>query len=53
MLRHPEVTSALVGASRVGQVEDDVAALSRLDFTPEELDDIEAILGEDSEPPVW
>lgn len=53
VLRHPEVTSALVGASRVSQVEDDVAALSKLDFTPEELDDIEAILREDTEPPVW
>ena len=37
VLRDPRVTSALVGASSVAQLEDNVAALQRLDFAPEEL----------------
>ncbi|NHC45359.1 L-glyceraldehyde 3-phosphate reductase [Motilibacter aurantiacus] len=40
-LRDPRVTSALVGASSVGQLEDNVAALDRLDFTAEELAEID------------
>ena len=36
-LRDPRVTSALVGASSVEQLEDNVAALERLDFSPDEL----------------
>lgn len=44
VLRQPAVTSALVGASRVSQVEDSVATLSRLDFSQEELGAIERIL---------
>ena len=44
VLRHPGMTSALVGASRVAQVEDNVAALKNLSFTQEELDSIEAAL---------
>jgi L-glyceraldehyde 3-phosphate reductase len=44
VLRHPEVTSALMGASRVAQVEDAVAALQNLSFTAEELATIEKIL---------
>ncbi len=46
VLRHPGMTSALVGASRVGQVEDNVAALNNLDFSQEELAAIEVILAE-------
>lgn len=45
VLRGGKVTSALIGASRVDQIDDNVAALSRLDFTDEELNRIEAILG--------
>ena len=37
MLRDPRVTSALIGASSVAQLEDSVAAVERLDFTAEEL----------------
>jgi L-glyceraldehyde 3-phosphate reductase len=37
VLRDPRMTSALIGASRVEQIEDCVAALKRLDFAPEEL----------------
>jgi L-glyceraldehyde 3-phosphate reductase len=44
VLRQPTVTSALIGASRVSQVEDSVATLNRLDFTEEELSAIEKIL---------
>ena len=36
-LRDPRVTSTLIGASSVAQLESNVAALDRLDFTAEEL----------------
>jgi L-glyceraldehyde 3-phosphate reductase len=44
VLRRREVTSALVGASRVQQIEDDVAALDNLEFSAEELLQIDSIL---------
>ncbi|CAM4512262.1 L-glyceraldehyde 3-phosphate reductase [Paenibacillus endophyticus] len=44
VLRGGRVTSALIGASRVEQIDDNVAALSRLDFSDEELSRIETIL---------
>jgi len=44
VLRQPAVTSALIGASRVSQVEDGVAALNNLSFSRQELDSIESIL---------
>jgi L-glyceraldehyde 3-phosphate reductase len=44
VLRHPGMTSALVGASSVRQVEDNVAALNNLAFSAEELKAIEEIL---------
>jgi L-glyceraldehyde 3-phosphate reductase len=44
VLRHPEVTSALVGASRVAQVESAVAALSKRIFADDELQAIEQVL---------
>ena len=37
VLRDPRVTSALIGASSVAQLEDSVAAVERLDFSDEEL----------------
>jgi L-glyceraldehyde 3-phosphate reductase len=40
-LRDPRVTSALAGASRVEQLEANVTALERLDFTDAELAEIE------------
>lgn len=46
VLRHPQVTSALVGASSVQQVEDNVAALDNLEFSREELEQIETILAQ-------
>jgi L-glyceraldehyde 3-phosphate reductase len=44
VLRKPAVTSALIGASRVSQVEESVATLNKLDFSPEELIRIDHIL---------
>jgi L-glyceraldehyde 3-phosphate reductase len=40
-LRDPRVTSALVGASSVEQLDDTLGALSRLDFSDEELAEID------------
>jgi L-glyceraldehyde 3-phosphate reductase len=40
-LRDPRITSALAGASSVEQLETNVAALERLDFTDEELAEID------------
>jgi L-glyceraldehyde 3-phosphate reductase len=40
-LRDPRVTSALAGASSVQQLEENVAAVERLDFTDEELAEID------------
>ena len=44
VLRDKRVTSALIGASKVGQIEDNVAALHNLKFSEEELQKIDAIL---------
>ena len=44
VLRHPEMTSALVGASRVAQIEDAVGTLNNLTLAADELREIEAIL---------
>jgi len=44
VLRQPAVTSALIGASRVGQIDDNVAALANLAFSEAELGAIDAIL---------
>jgi L-glyceraldehyde 3-phosphate reductase len=43
VLRHPAMTSALIGASTVQQVEDNVAALRNLAFSEDELRAIDAI----------
>jgi L-glyceraldehyde 3-phosphate reductase len=40
-LRDPRVTSALIGASSVAQLEDNLAALDNLDFSDEELAEID------------
>jgi L-glyceraldehyde 3-phosphate reductase len=45
-LRHAGMTSVLVGASRTRQIEDNVAALEKLEFTEEELGAIDRILQE-------
>lgn len=43
-LRDGRVTSALIGASKVEQIEDNVAALKKLNFTKEELAAIDKIV---------
>lgn len=44
VLRKGKITTALIGASRVSQVEENVAALNNLDFSDEELAAIDDIL---------
>lgn len=44
VLRHREVTSALVGASSVGQINDAVETLTNVSFSAEELQTIDSIL---------
>jgi L-glyceraldehyde 3-phosphate reductase len=46
VLRDGRMTSALIGASRVEQIEQNVAALSNLAFSTEELVQIDAILAQ-------
>ena len=46
VLRRPEVTSALIGASRPGQLIENVKAASSAPFTQEELDTIDRILSD-------
>lgn len=43
-LRGGKITSALIGASRVSQIEENIAALTHTEFTQEELERIETIL---------
>jgi L-glyceraldehyde 3-phosphate reductase len=44
VLRDPRVTTALIGASKVSQLDDNFAALKTLDFSSDELTAIDAIL---------
>ena len=44
VLRLPQMTSALIGASSVAQLENNLGALNRLDFSDEELREIEGVL---------
>ena len=44
ILRHPQITSVLFGASRPGQIKENVAAAAAPLLTSEELHQIEAIL---------
>jgi L-glyceraldehyde 3-phosphate reductase len=43
-LRLPEITSVLIGASRISQIEDALNSLKNLDFSSEELAKIDSIL---------
>jgi L-glyceraldehyde 3-phosphate reductase len=43
VLRHPGMTSALIGASKISQVEDAVSALKNLEFSSEELTQIDEV----------
>jgi L-glyceraldehyde 3-phosphate reductase len=44
VLRDGKVTSALIGASKVSQIEDNIEVLDNLKFTKEELNKIEESL---------
>lgn len=44
ILRQRAITSALIGASRVEQIEEIVGALDKLDFSAQELSQIDTIL---------
>ena len=45
-LREGKVTTVLIGASKPEQIIENAAAVEHLDFTPEELSSIEAVLSE-------
>jgi L-glyceraldehyde 3-phosphate reductase len=51
-LRDPRVTSTLVGVSSLEQLEQNVAVLDRMDFTDDELDEIDRFATE-SEVNIW
>ncbi len=44
VLRREEMTSVIIGASRLAQIDENIRSLDRLDFTQEELDEIDSIL---------
>ena len=44
VLRDKRVTSVIIGASKVSQIEDAVGILDKMEFTPEELQTLEKIL---------
>ena len=46
ILRQPTITSALIGASKVSQIEDNVKALEKPELTGEEIEAIDKILEE-------
>jgi L-glyceraldehyde 3-phosphate reductase len=46
VLRHPGMTSALIGASKVSQIEDCVGALNKLEFSERELGAIDSIVND-------
>ncbi|MCM3785623.1 L-glyceraldehyde 3-phosphate reductase [Neobacillus mesonae] len=48
VLREGKVTSALIGASRPSQIEENVAVLNNLEFSADELAHIESILRKDN-----
>ena len=48
-LRIPEIASVLIGASRPEQIVANVQALDHLDFTPDELAEIDRILAQQGE----
>ena len=44
VLRQPAVTTALIGASKTSQIDDNVGAIKNLTFTADELKAIDNIL---------
>jgi L-glyceraldehyde 3-phosphate reductase len=53
VLRDPRVTSAVVGASSVQQLEDNVAAVQNIKFTADELAAIDAVAMDDPDLDLW
>jgi L-glyceraldehyde 3-phosphate reductase len=53
VLRDPRVTSVVVGASSVAQLEDSVAAIANVEFTAEELQTIDAIAVDAPDIDLW
>jgi L-glyceraldehyde 3-phosphate reductase len=51
VLRDPVVTTAIIGASRVAQIEDAVGALDNVRFSRDELESIERALAAEGDPP--
>ena len=52
VLRDPRITSALIGVSSVEQLENNVAALDRLDFDPDELAEVDRY-AQEGEVNIW
>ncbi len=52
-LRDPRITSALIGASRVSQLEENLPALDASPLSPAELAQIETILARPGQPSIW
>ena len=52
-LRDPRVTSVLIGASSVGQLDQNVAALDNLEFTPDELATIDRSAIDNTNVDLW
>ncbi|MGH7997340.1 MAG: aldo/keto reductase, partial [Opitutaceae bacterium] len=48
VLRQPAITTALIGASRPSQIEENVKVAERLEFGSEELAEIDRILGDEA-----
>ena len=44
VLRHPSITSALIGASKVSQIEDNLGVIKNLALSPDELAEIDRIV---------
>jgi L-glyceraldehyde 3-phosphate reductase len=44
VLRDPRMTSTLIGVSKLSQLEENLAAIKKIDFTPQELTAIEDAL---------
>ena len=49
LLKDTRITSVIIGASKVSQVEDAIGSLENLSFTPGELEHIETILNGEKE----
>ena len=52
-LRDPRITSTLLGASSVAQLEDNLGALDHLDFSLEELEEIDECATSESRVNIW